>query len=225
VSGVVELLGSRVVLALGGHEAIRLDTQRVSLEPGDVAAARSALLDGRPAAHGFRWGFALGVDADRPAAVSRVVRAVHEELVAAVGHCRGATFSFSFAKATEGRPPQASEGALYDGFHLDTHPEITGDDGPELLRVLVNLSPRPRVFTYARIDRFGLRERGAEVARDDYQVVRLPPDVRSEVVLIPPYTGTSLSYLTFWASLIPHVGVETPAGSFLASYEALLARS
>jgi hypothetical protein len=54
VAGVVELLESRVVLSAAGPEAIRLDTQRVSLEPGDVAAARSALLDARPAVDGFR---------------------------------------------------------------------------------------------------------------------------------------------------------------------------
>jgi hypothetical protein len=107
----------------------------------------------------------------------------------------------------------------YDGYHLDTHRGV----GPrvELLRVLVNLSARPRVFRFAAVDRYEMDERGCWLGRDDYSVTDLPADVEDRVLEIPGFDGQTVTYLTFWASVGPHVGIDTDAGYFLASFEAL----
>jgi hypothetical protein len=40
-------------------------------------------------------------------------------------------------------------------------------------------------------------------------------------VEIPPLEDGLAHALRFWASVVPHVGVERPEGHFLASYEAV----
>ena len=94
----------------------------------------------------------------------------------------------------------------------------------ELARLLINLAPTPRAFRYAAIDRFELARRGVSVPRSDYQVVELPADVPVEIVEIPPLEPNCVSALAFWASVVPHVGLDGPDGHFLASYEALAPR-
>jgi len=192
----------------------------VDLPEGLAAAAREQLLDrgGEPAGAPFRFGYLLGVELERLPelpAVAELHRLLCERVVEP-------GYSLSFFKTTVGIAPDASEGVHFDGFHLDTHPDIRSDDqGMELARLLINLAPTPRAFRYAATDRFELARRGFEVPRSDYQVVDLPPDVSCEAVEIPPFDGATLGYLTFWASLVPHVGVETGSGSFLASFEAV----
>jgi hypothetical protein len=75
----------------------------------------------------------------------------------------GPEFALSFVKLVEGRPPAAGEGPLYEGLHLDSHPQLT--DSTELLRLLVNLSRHRRRFRYAVTDRWQLAEQGVRAAR------------------------------------------------------------
>jgi hypothetical protein len=42
-------------------------------------------------------------------------------------------------------------------------------------------------------------------------------------VSIPGRRGRQVSFLVFWASAIPHVGVTEPDGYFLYSFEAVVA--
>ena len=132
----------------------------------------------------------------------------------------GRNYALSFLKAAEGPPPEAAEGVHHEGFHLDTHPQINGD-GRELARLLINLADVPRRFRYASIDRFELARRGLRVPRSDYQVVELPPEVETRTIEIRPRRPGLVHALRFWASVIPHVGVEDERGHFLASYEAV----
>jgi hypothetical protein len=195
---------------------------RVSLDERLVSAARQELLDRSPA-KAFRWGYLLGVEGDAavhmPAASALAAR-LYEEAVAPEGEASCRDYALSFIKVADGPPPEASEGVHYNGFHLDTHPEVDGS-GAELARLLFNLADGPRRFRYAAIDRFELARRGCEVPRSDYQVVDLPAEVETHVVEIPPRSGDRVHALRFWASVVPHVGVDDEHGHFLASYEAV----
>lgn len=221
----VDLVESRSVCVFDGRELIRLDSQAVELAADLVTDAREQLLSRtvKQEQPGFRWGYLLGVEDAAgdsvPPAVGELGLSVRDQIVEPVGHCRQVDFGFSFFKAAEGSPPDASEGVHYRGYHLDTH---TGTEpGLELLRVLVNLHEAPRAIRFAPIDRRALAKRGYGVAKDDYRVRALPPGVPDMTVEIPGFDGDVASYLTFWASAVPHVGADTDAGYFLASYEAL----
>lgn len=189
--------------------------------PAELAAsARAELLDrGRePAGAAFRFGYLLGVELDALPGLPALARldGLLREHVVEPG------FGLSFFKTTAGQAPEAEEGVHFDGFHLDTHPDIRSDsDGVELARLLINLAPTPRVFRYAAIDRFELARLGVRVPRADYQVVELPAEVEVRTIEIPPLEPDRVSALAFWASVVPHVGSDGPDGHFLASYEAV----
>jgi hypothetical protein len=151
-------------------------------------------------------------------AAAALAKRLHDEVVRSEARASGRHYALSFLKAAEGSPPEEAEGVHYEGFHLDTHPEVDGD-GAELARLLINLADVPRRFRYAAIDRFELARRGHEVPRSDYQVVELPPRVETRVVEIPPRRDERIHALRFWASVVPHVGVDDEHGYFLASYE------
>jgi hypothetical protein len=218
----VNLTESKIVLARQGRELIRLDTQRINLAPSLVSRAQSEVLArDRGGNVGYRFGFLLGVDNGRDApAARRLANQLDRELVDPVGACRRVKFSLSFLKAVEGHPPATTEGPLFAGFHLDTHPDIASDDGPELIRVLVNLAQWPRTVRFVCADRFELAAAGLHLPRTSFQVVDPPTEFDHSIVEIPPFAGRAISYLTFWASLVPHVGIERPEGHFLASFEA-----
>jgi hypothetical protein len=192
----------------------------VELQTGVAAAARDELLErgGDPPGAAFRFGYLLGVELDALSglpAVAELERALREEVV-------DPGYALSFFKTTVGAAPEVEQGVHFDGFHLDTHPEIRSDDqGVELARLLVNLAPAPRAFRYAKVDRFELARRGLAVPRSDYQVVDLPADVPIELVEIPPLDPKRVHALAFWASVVPHVGLDGDDGHFLASYEAV----
>jgi hypothetical protein len=190
------------------------------LPRGLAAAARDELLDrgSDPSGAAFRFGYLLGVELDALEglpAVARLERALREQVVEP-------GYTLSFLKTTTAAAREASEGVHYEGFHLDTHPDIRSDeDGVELARLLINLAATPRTFRYAAMDRFELARRGLRVPRSDYQVVDLPPDVAIELIEIPPLEEGRLHALAFWASVVPHVGIDGEEGHFLASYEAV----
>jgi hypothetical protein len=211
---------------LAGPEASLLEL--VSLESRVEAAlideARRELLARRPPEGDHRWGFLLGVEeaarTGLPAA-SKLDERLRASVIEPLAERSGRAYALSFLKAAEGPPPAASEGVHYDGFHLDTHPELDGERGVELARVLINLSREPRRFRFAAIDRRSLAEGGVRVHRGDYQVVELPGDVEVRTIEIPGRTDSGVHALRFWASVVPHVGADDERGHFLASYEAL----
>jgi hypothetical protein len=190
-----------------------------------AAAAREELLDRvtpeRDA--GFRWGYVLGTERRSLAgleAVSEVEQAVRRELIRAIEAETGRSYEFSFLKTTTGEPPEVGKGALYRGYHLDTHPDLDRDRNVELARVLVNLAPTVRTIRFAHVDRLGLAHGARPQDPDDYRV-ELPAGVDEEVIEIPPLEDGAAYGVRFWASVVPHVGVEGPNGHFLASYEAV----
>ena len=219
----VELTHSERVFVWQGSELIRLDRQRIALTSDDLAAAhRETLERGGLPRGGFRFGFLLGVDAEQAGpAARRVIATLEEGLVAPVGRCRGSEFELSFLKAAEGNAQPSTEGPLFDGFHLDTHPELLTDSSRELLRVLVNLSCRPRTLRFLTAPRWELAEEGCDVSRESFRVDP-PPTVGEDQVVLPGFDAGSISYLTFWASRVPHVGLESPEGHFLASFETVV---
>jgi hypothetical protein len=165
----------------------------------------------------------LGIEdemAERMPAASALAERLRDHVVRPEASASGRDYSLSFLKAAEGPPPEAEEGVHYQGFHLDTHPQVDGR-GPELVRLLINLADVPRRFRYAAVDRFELARRGQVVPRSEYQVVELSSEVETRVIEIPPRRGERVHALRFWASVIPHVGVESEHGHFLASYEAV----
>lgn len=149
------------------------------------------------------------------------VDAALRDAIAGLGEPFDRSYELSFFKAADGAPPLKAEGVHFDGFHLDTHPQVTGADDAELARVLINLAPTPRRFRYALTDRFELAGLGYGVPRSDYQVVALPAEIAVRLIEIPPAQPDRLFALAFWASVVPHVGVDGPEGYFLASYEAV----
>jgi hypothetical protein len=169
--------------------------------PAELAAsARAELLDrGRePAGAAFRFGYLLGVELDELPELPALARlhGLLRERVVEPG------YELSFFKTTVGQAPEAEEGVHFDGFHLDTHPDVRSDS-----------------------DGFELARRGVRVPRADYQVVELPAEIEVRTIEIPPLEQDALYALAFCASVVPHVGVDGADGHFLASYEALRYRS
>jgi hypothetical protein len=205
---------------------MRLHLFHLGLDEATLHRARSQLLDrvtpDRDAP--FRWGYLLGTEgapgAEMPA-VAQLVRALDDVVVEAMQADTGRRYERSVIKTAVGPPPPAHEGVRLSGFRLDTQPAITVDPGLELARVLLNLGPEARRMRYAAIDRFRLAERGISLPRSDYQVVDLPRGVERRTVEIPAYRNGTAFGLRFWASVVPHVGVDAETGHFLASYEAV----
>jgi hypothetical protein len=202
---------------------LRTRTPLIALERHDDAldverlpTVRDELLAGRAAgADGFRSGFLLGMQAgaaSHPAALA-LADALRERIDAA-------PFSLSFYKLAEGRPPAADEGPFYDGPHLDSHPQLTGSH--ELLRVLVNLSERPRRFAYAVTDRWELQARGVPTGREAFVPLHLPAGVATRIVEIPGREGATVHALRFLASAVPHVGHNDEPEHFLVSFETVV---
>jgi hypothetical protein len=129
------------------------------------------------------------------------------------------SFDFSFLKLARGKPPAADEGVYYEGFHLDSHPGIK--EGHELLRLLLNLSTHTREFQYCETDWRELVILGVCVGRREFFPLRVPDSVPRKTVLLPGCTETTIHGLRFWASVLPHVGINRECGYFLASFEAL----
>jgi hypothetical protein len=153
-------------------------------------------------------GWALGVELRPGSATARLDREVRGcGLVAP-----DATFSFLKA-STLAAPP---DDALHTtAFHVDTHPGQAA--GLELHRVLLNLGDRPRRVRIGRTVRPAL-ERAGLVDPGDFRVRGLPQDTPVDVLELAPYDGERVAGLSFWPSVVPHVGVED-GPYLLVSYE------
>jgi hypothetical protein len=179
---------------------IVLERHRLALEPELLGRVRRELAPG----------FLLGMQAypgSHPASIELAER------------LREPRFELSFYKLAVGDLPAADEGPLYEGLHLDSHPDLT--PSRELLRVLVNLSAHPRRFRYAVADRWQLAERGVRIGRREFEPLELPGDVEQRVVEIPGRTETEVHALRFYASAVPHVGLNDQPEHFLVSFETL----
>lgn len=170
----------------------------------------------------FRSGFLLGVEADPVAhpACHWLAGGLRATLLAPVEQREGLEFSLSFLKLAEGEPPAVENGPLYEGPHLDTHPQLS--ESIELTRLLVNLSRYPRRFLYGLDDRWRLTELGVDYGRREFRPLVLPEQTQLREVVLPGRTDCSVHGLRFLASAIPHVGLNDPPEHFLISFEALM---
>jgi hypothetical protein len=200
-----------------------LRTARLALAEATLFAAAAELMDRPTATHttGFSASYLLGVEEDsaRFPASAALVERLRESVVRPIEAELGVAFGLSFLKLACGRPPCASHGVYYEGPHLDSHPGIAR--GTELLRVLLNLGPRRRRFQYFLTDVFALQAAGVPVGRTDFAPLSLSRDIARATLDIPGRTADRVDLLQFWASVVPHVGINEPTGSFLASFEAL----
>lgn len=213
------LAAEALVFESRGHPLIVAVQHPISLDDDLVQAAQGELLGRGGQATGFSGGYLLGVEDPTPyPAAQALIGLLHRSLVEPEEECWGVRFAFSFFKLHAGTPPASTEGWYYEGPHIDSHPALDG--GLELLRVLVNLAKVPRRFSFLTADRFGLEQRGIPVTRTDFTPLAPPPGIPTQEVAIPPRTGDSLHVLRFWASVVAHVGLNDPEGSFLASFEA-----
>lgn len=202
------------VFASGGCLQIVLAEYCFDIPETLLEASRDELFARVPEVDGFRSGYLLGVE-DRTAfpTSSELV----QRLASGIEKAEGFAFDFSFLKGHCGEPPEAEEGVYFEGPHLDSHPAL--GEGTELLRVLVNLARTPRLFKYYETDSFELEGMGVAVGKTEFVPLDLPADIAAKVVKIPGRTENKLSALRFWASVVPHVGINRPEGSFLASFE------
>jgi hypothetical protein len=200
---------------------IALERHRVALEPAVVGRARRELLAASDPGSEFRLGFLLGLQAEggtHPACL-HLSRALREQTLGRLEEEADLSFSLSFLKLAVGMAPAAEEGPMYEGPHLDSHPGLEGS--VELLRLLVNLSAHPRRFLYAATDRWRLAEEGVPHGRREFEALSLPATVETRTIAIPGRTATTVHALKFFASAVPHVGLNDPPEHFLASFEAL----
>jgi hypothetical protein len=196
----------------------------LAIDPRLLGRTRRELLGSSPHAdadESFRSGFLLGVQADpatHPACLE-LAGQLHRRMLDDLESQHGLQFALSFYKLAQGTPPKAGEGPFYEGPHLDTHPALT--ESVELLRLLVNLSSHPRRFLYTADDRWLLAQQGVRYGRREFQILALPPGTDTRVVVLPGRSETSVHALKFFASAIPHVGLNDPPEHFLVSFEAL----
>ena len=107
----------------------------------------------------------------------------------------------------------------HEGFHLDSHPALS--ESRELVRVLVNLSTHPREFAYCETHWWELVGYGISVGRTEFVPRVVPASISRKTVLLPRRTATTVFALRFWASIVPHVGLNSEDRSFLASFESI----
>ena len=192
------------------------------IDDGLIDGARDELL-GRSRRHdnGFRSGHLLGVEDAAPFPVcGKLVSELRHRLIGAEEERWKAPFELSFLKAHIGEPPVSPEGPYFEGPHIDSHPGL-GED-TELLRVLINLAAVPRRFLYLKSDRLALERSGVSASKWDFAPLGEVPSARRAEVEIPPRRPREVHMLRFWASMVPHVGLNGLEGQFLASFEAVV---
>jgi hypothetical protein len=213
----------RVVYQPAGVPLLVLRTARLPIAD-TVLSAATAELFGRPAAThtaGFSASYLLGVEEDplRFPASAALVERLRQHVVRPLETDLGVAFELSFVKLACGRLPHASQGVFHEGPHLDSHPGLA--HGTELLRILVNLGSHRRRFQYFLTDVYALQAAGVAVGRTEFAALSLPGETGRATLDIAGRTAEHVDFLQFWASVVPHVGINEPTGYFLASFEAL----
>lgn len=218
-------MSNRILHERNGTPLIMLATARTRIDDDAIEQCSAELLarSGGTTRDGFAAGYLLGVEFDSeperfPASAALLDR-LKREVIAPLERHYDVSFGFSFIKLAEGEPPHDAEGVYYEGVHLDSHPGV--GEGRELLRVLVNLADAPRMFVAAETDWMELRDSGVEVGRTEFRHLTLPPGIAERSFEIPARMGETINMLHFWASVVPHVGINRAPGYFLASFEGL----
>lgn len=192
-----------------------------------VSAARAEILSRRSelASRCVTWGYLLGVERestrDRYPSAWRLCDVLQRDLASIIGAESSARFEFSFCKAYCGPVIREAAGVHFEGLHLDTHPTLT--QVTDLRRILINVDSSPRRFRFGDITRVELASAGLHTDRASFRADHVEERVRLRDVLIPGRRGRRVSFLVFWASLIPHVGITEADGYFLYSFEAVVA--
>jgi hypothetical protein len=215
------------VMARAGVPLLQLGRAECDLGDTLVTEAR-AEVTGRRREHaqrGVTWGYLLGLERPEterhfPAAWTICDR-LERGIASAIGEGIGAAFSFSFCKAYSGPVITEAGGVHYEGLHVDTHPGLT--DTTDLLRVLINVGDSDRCFRFGDATRVELARAGLYGNRGSFEADHAARHVTLREVRIPARRGSLVSFLVFWASAIPHVGITEAPGYFLYSFEAIAA--
>jgi hypothetical protein len=215
----VVVRGSSVLLGCGAVDCEIQDSLALAAKE-EITSRRSEF-----AKQGVAWGYLLGVERestpDRYPSAWLLCEALEVGVARTVGQPYGALFDFSFCKAYSGPVITEAAGVHYEGLHIDTHPALT--ETTDLLRILINVDTSPRRFKFGDITRMELASSGLYTDRTSFHAAHVEEHVRLRDVLIPGRKGGRVSFLVFWASVIPHVGVTEPNGYFLYSFEAVVA--
>lgn len=195
--------GETALLALC-HAQCRVDDELVVSAKREVTGRRV-----EHAARGVEWGYLLGLEREEtetsyPTAW-QLCDAVYRDAVTAIGDVEGADFRFSFCKGYSGPVLNEAEGVHYEGLHIDTHPDLGADT--DLLRVLVNLGESSRRFRFGDATRIELARSGLYGDRASFRAEHVEAHVPMREVCIPGREGSQISFLVFYASVLPHVGI------------------
>lgn len=119
-------------------------------------------------------------------------------------------------------------GKEHGGFHVDLDPgsAFIGDeknDGTRnICRLVFNLHPQePRELQYLSNTLEELADLGLQYTRHSYQGVpadQLPIGAKVCRAFIPPREPGILHGAVFWSNLVPHTGVDSARGHFVAGY-------
>lgn len=206
-----------MLLGLGSRQC-RVDDQLVAAAKAEITSRRQEFAD-----HGVTWGYLLGVerpDTERafPSAW-RLWDVLRDDIAQLIGQSHGARFQFSFCKGYSGPVVSEAQGVHYEGLHIDTHPDLT--DQADLLRILINVDSQQRRFRFGDATRVELDAAGLYRDRGSFRADHVERHVPIRDVAIPGRRGSWVSFLLFWASAIPHVGITESPGYFLYSFEAV----
>ena len=110
------------------------------------------------------------------------------------------------------------------GLHLDAHKDSRPVQDPNrkekehVLRVLFNLGNAPRTLGYHDASLKEIEEKGGTLTEMGYTKVELPESLPMKKLDIPPIEEDGIWVLSFYASLVPHTGIDDEKGHLLAAY-------
>ncbi len=172
---------------------------------------------------GVSWGYLLGIEREQtktgfPAAW-KLWDVLRRDIATPIERQADTNFRASFCKAYAGPVVKEAEGVHFEGLHIDTHPELR--DGADLLRILINVGDTDRRFRFGDATRVELHRAGLYPDRTDFRAADVESRVKMHEVRIPRRQGRVVSFLVFWASVLPHVGLTESPGYFLYSFESV----
>ena len=131
----------------------------------------------------------------------------------------GTSLQLAFIRVSTGKQ-ESGIGGLHTDSHIDGRPIVdpTRKENEEVLRVLLNGGTMPRKLGYCEFTPNELAQKGAILTEMGYTKVELPSSISMKTIEIPPREENAIWALTFWASLIPHTGIDDERGHFLIAY-------